>query len=106
MRRTKMGLVAGIASLTLATLSYVPSAAAFTPATLLLLVASPLAALAWWGGSWRLAALTAYVCVATLVISPLFFDVILVSRWMLTMAVIGIVLAGLLYRNYRRSAVR
>jgi hypothetical protein len=97
-----------IASLVLAVVAYVPSAAAFTPAILLSFVALIGALATAVLGSVRLAIVTLLVVASTVMVSPLFSRWFVVARvdflMVLCAAVIAAVSAILLWDHRRRSA--
>ena len=88
-------------ALVLAVLAYVPSIAPFTPAVLICYLTLPLALVFAWATP-RLAVATVYWSVATLVVSPMYFNV---PGWL---ALLGMPLGGLalglaLFVHYRRA---
>ncbi|MCH8335645.1 MAG: hypothetical protein IIC61_07100 [Proteobacteria bacterium] len=90
----------------LAVVAYIPSAAAFTPAILGSLAAAIGALVAARMGARRLAVLSFYFIGATVVISPVFWNIDAFVRsdyLMVVLAAIGLVVAGMLWRNHRRA---
>lgn len=103
----QIGFLVGRISLAVAVLAYYPSIAPFTPAILLSLLAFFGAVIAALSGAYRTASLTAYVVVATLLVSP-------ISKWIeryvdlgylvVGQAILGAVIAVALYRHYKATA--
>ena len=88
-------------ALVLAVLAYVPSFAPFTPAVLVCFLTLPLALVFAWATP-RLAVAAVYWSVATLVVSPMFFNV---PGWLalLGMPLGGLALGAALFAHYRRA---
>ena len=102
--KSKIGYCVGGLSLLFAALAYIPSAAAFTPAILLTLVAFVGSVIAAGFGSYRLAAVTLFLVGATfLTASHTFSGIIRVEYLMILLAGVAVILSAILYGQYKRA---
>ena len=104
-QRVAVWLASG--SLVLASLAFIPSAAAFTPANGLSALALATAVWAALLGAWRTSALAIVIIGATVLVSPAFFprEELVRVEHVFVGAPLAVVLLGLvLYLNYRKYA--
>ena len=100
----RLGQLVGKIGLALAVLAYYPSIAAFTPAIMLSVLALPAALVGALCGAYRTAALTVYVMLATLLVSPLLRwpdQIIGLTLLVPGLAALGLGIAGAMVWNYR-----
>lgn len=107
MAANKSGIALGSISLALGLVVFVPSAAAFTPAIFLSIVALVGAVVGAALGAVRTGILTLLVVASTVVVSPLsptepWFSSLRAEYWMVGMAVSWAIVAERLLVNYRR----
>ena len=88
----------------LSLVSFVLGSAPFTPAMLLVLVAAPLALVSALLGAWRRAIITVYFSMATWFVLPISRELFFRIDYLLVfMALIGAVIGGILYYDYKRK---
>lgn len=106
MNLQRAGVWIGTTSLLLSAISFILSAAPFTPAVLLSLFTIPGAVLSAAWGARRLAAMTSYLILSAALISPIgerLFPNISPNKSILVLPTVAVVLALALIWNYRRS---
>ena len=90
-------------ALALSIISFVPSAAAFTPMIFVSGLATLIALVGIWQGHFRRGALTIFFAVSAAVVSPVVFGIEPVDRWLIALPAIGATGAIVMYWSYRRQ---
>ena len=103
MKHSNLGKWVGVISLILATLAFVPSVSAFTPAILLTLFAFIGATIAALLGSLRLAVLTFFIVSATFILaSQSWRGVVQMEYLVVAFATMALVFGAALYGQYKK----